>query len=55
MMPEAIAIVCAPKYDQTGFFTLSQNHGLSFIANCHQTGFHPHPKEPPLFQVIMYN
>ncbi|KAK4328152.1 hypothetical protein Pmani_001427 [Petrolisthes manimaculis] len=50
MMPEALAIVCAPKYDETGFFTLSPNHGLSFIANCHQTGFHPHPKEPPLFQ-----
>lgn len=50
MMPEAVAIVCAPKYDETGFFTLSPNHGLSYIANCHQSGFHPHPKEPPLFQ-----
>ncbi|KAK8734298.1 hypothetical protein OTU49_006112 [Cherax quadricarinatus] len=50
MMPEAVAIVCAPKYDETGFFTLSPNHGLPFISNCQQSGFHPHPKEPPLFQ-----
>ncbi|XP_045103475.1 STAM-binding protein-like isoform X2 [Portunus trituberculatus] len=50
MMPEAIAIVCAPKYQETGFFTLSPHHGLPFIAACHQSGFHPHPKEPPLFQ-----
>ncbi|XP_042238031.1 STAM-binding protein-like [Homarus americanus] len=49
MMPEAVAIVCAPKYEETGFFTLTQDHGLPFIANCHQSGFHPHPKEPPLF------
>ncbi|KAK8379390.1 hypothetical protein O3P69_019353 [Scylla paramamosain] len=50
MMPEAIAIVCAPKYKETGFFTLSPHHGLPFIASCQQSGFHPHPKEPPLFQ-----
>lgn len=50
MMPEAIAIVCAPKYNETGFFTLTPNHGLQYIANCRQSGFHPHPKEPPLFQ-----
>ncbi|CAL4151064.1 unnamed protein product, partial [Meganyctiphanes norvegica] len=50
MMPEAIAIVCAPKYDETGYFTLTPNHGLQYIANCRQAGFHPHPKEPPLFQ-----
>ncbi|XP_066939836.1 STAM-binding protein-like isoform X2 [Macrobrachium rosenbergii] len=50
MMPEAVAIVCAPKYDETGYFTLTHNHGLAFIANCQQSGFHPHPKEPPLFQ-----
>ncbi|KAK7069038.1 AMSH-like protease [Halocaridina rubra] len=50
MMPEAVAIVCAPKYNETGYFTLTSNHGLPFIANCQQSGFHPHPKEPPLFQ-----
>lgn len=49
MLPEAIAIVIAPKYNETGFFSLTPDHGLDFIANCTQTGFHPHPKDPPLF------
>ncbi|KAK7574148.1 hypothetical protein V9T40_011339 [Parthenolecanium corni] len=50
MMSEAIAIVCAPRYSQTGFFQLTPDYGLDFIANCQQKGFHPHPSEPPLFQ-----
>ncbi|KAF5305526.1 hypothetical protein FQA39_LY01617 [Lamprigera yunnana] len=49
LMPEAIAIVCAPKYEQTGFFILTPHYGLSFIASCKKSGFHPHPTEPPLF------
>ncbi|GAB0097660.1 STAM-binding protein [Sergentomyia squamirostris] len=49
MMPEALAIVCAPKYQETGFFCLTPNYGLDYIAQCRQTGFHPHPNEPPLF------
>ncbi|KAK7869958.1 hypothetical protein R5R35_013732 [Gryllus longicercus] len=49
MMPEAVAIVCAPRYQENGFFMLTPNYGLDFIANCKQTGFHPHPTEPPLF------
>merc|ERR550532_3717386 len=49
MLPEAIAIVIAPKYNETGFFSLTPDHGLDFIANCRESGFHPHPKEPPLF------
>ncbi|KAK4881390.1 hypothetical protein RN001_004709 [Aquatica leii] len=49
LMPEAIAIVCAPKYEETGFYILTPNHGLSFIASCKKSGFHPHPTEPPLF------
>ncbi|KZC14994.1 PREDICTED: STAM-binding protein-like A [Dufourea novaeangliae] len=49
MMAEAIAIVCAPKYDETGFFTLTPEYGLDFIANCRESGFHPHPTEPPLY------
>lgn len=51
LMPEAIAIVCSPKYNETGFFNLTPNYGLPFIANCRKTGFHPHPTEPPLFMV----
>ncbi|CAG5135339.1 unnamed protein product, partial [Candidula unifasciata] len=49
MMPEAIAIVCSPKYDETGIFTLT-DHGLDVIGSCKQKGFHPHSKEPPLFE-----
>jgi STAM-binding protein len=51
LMPEAIAIVCAPRYNETGFFVLTPNYGLKFIANCRKSGFHPHPTEPPLFMV----
>lgn len=36
---------------RTGFFTLTPNHGLPFIANCRKSGFHPHPTDPPLFTV----
>uniref|UniRef100_A0A336MJ09 CSON001880 protein n=1 Tax=Culicoides sonorensis TaxID=179676 RepID=A0A336MJ09_CULSO len=49
MMPEAIAIVCAPKYQTTGFFCLTPSYGLEYIAQCRQSGFHPHPNDPPLF------
>jgi len=50
MLPEALAIVCSPKYDETGFFSLTRDHGLKEIGRCTQVGFHPHPKEPPLFE-----
>lgn len=33
----------------TGFFCLTPGYGLEYIAQCRQTGFHPHPNEPPLF------
>ncbi|XP_026321988.1 STAM-binding protein-like A [Hyposmocoma kahamanoa] len=49
MMPEAIAIVCAPKYNETGYFALTPDYGMQFIANCRLSGFHPHPNDPPLF------
>ncbi|NXA12473.1 STABP protein, partial [Sapayoa aenigma] len=48
MLPESIAIVCSPKYQETGFFQLTE-HGLEQISSCRQKGFHPHPKDPPLF------
>ncbi len=41
---------------RTGFFYLTPDHGLNFVSSCRQTGFHPHPKEPPLFEVnTMFN
>ncbi|NWU89512.1 STABP protein, partial [Upupa epops] len=48
MLPESIAIVCSPKYQETGFFKLTE-HGLQEISSCRQKGFHPHSREPPLF------
>lgn len=49
MMPEALAIVCSPRYSQTGYYSLTAEYGLDFIANCRQSGFHPHPSDPPLY------
>ena len=34
MMPEAIAIVMAPKFNETGFFVLTPNYGLDYIGGC---------------------
>ncbi|XP_050571745.1 STAM-binding protein isoform X1 [Cygnus atratus] len=51
MLPESIAIVCSPKYQETGFFKLTE-HGLEEISSCRQKGFHPHSKDPPLFTLF---
>ncbi|XP_041088004.1 STAM-binding protein-like A isoform X3 [Polyodon spathula] len=48
MLPESIAIVISPKFNETGYFKLTE-HGMEEISSCKQKGFHPHPKEPPLF------
>ncbi|CAK9145632.1 unnamed protein product [Ilex paraguariensis] len=47
MLPEAIAIVMAPKdtASQHGIFHLSDPSGVSVIRNCQERGFHPH-EEP---------
>lgn len=50
LMPEAIAIVCAPKYNTTGIYRLTPSYGLNYITSCTKSGFHPHPKNPPLFE-----
>jgi len=44
MMPESIAIVCAPsKNPSWGVFRLTDPPGMPAILNCRQTGiFHPH-------------
>uniref|UniRef100_A0A3Q4BHF7 MPN domain-containing protein n=1 Tax=Mola mola TaxID=94237 RepID=A0A3Q4BHF7_MOLML len=47
MLPEAIAIVCSPKFN-IGYFRLT-DRGTEEISTCKQKGFHPHSKEPPLF------
>jgi len=44
MMPESIAIVCAPsKNPSWGVFRLTDPPGMQSVLNCRQTGlFHPH-------------
>ncbi|KAJ1997062.1 hypothetical protein GGI04_005542, partial [Coemansia thaxteri] len=44
MLPEAIAIVCAPKHDpRFGIFRLTDPAGIDVIQNCKQkAAFHPH-------------
>ena len=44
MLPESIAIVCAPsKSPDHGIFRLTDPPGKQAILNCHQPGiFHPH-------------
>ncbi|KAM8973253.1 STAM-binding protein [Pelodytes ibericus] len=48
MLPESIAIVCSPKFHETGFFKLT-DYGMKEIGDCREKGFHPHCKDPPLF------
>ncbi|XP_054719582.1 STAM-binding protein-like [Uloborus diversus] len=50
MMPEAIAIVCAPKYENTSIFSLTPDYGVDYISQCRQKGFHPHPNEPVIYE-----
>ncbi|XP_076024020.1 AMSH-like protease [Genypterus blacodes] len=53
MLPEAIAIVCAPKHNDTGVFRLSSS-GMMEVSVCRLKGFHPHSKDPPLFTVCKH-
>ncbi|KAG9043299.1 hypothetical protein FS837_009762 [Tulasnella sp. UAMH 9824] len=48
MLPEAFAIVCAPKSNPSfGIFRLTDPPGLQIIMNCNdQRTFHPHPDKP---------
>ncbi|XP_034147936.1 AMSH-like protease isoform X1 [Esox lucius] len=53
MLPEAIAIVCSPKHNDTGVFRLT-SCGMGEVASCRLKGFHPHSKEPPLFSICRH-
>ncbi|XP_008797799.2 AMSH-like ubiquitin thioesterase 1 [Phoenix dactylifera] len=48
MLPEAIAIVMAPKDSSRthGIFRLTSPGGMSVIRQCQQRGFHPHKEAP---------
>ncbi|XP_035185724.1 AMSH-like protease isoform X2 [Oxyura jamaicensis] len=50
MLPEAIAIVCSPKHNDTGIFRLT-NAGMLEVSACKKKGFHPHTKDPRLFNL----
>ncbi|KAG0230556.1 hypothetical protein BGW41_002502 [Actinomortierella wolfii] len=58
MLPEAIAIVCAPKHDKEygkffnfyGVFRLTDPPGLQVITNCREKAlFHQHPGEDNIY------
>jgi len=52
MMPEAISIVCAPKYNESNFFFLTPDHGLQVIADCKFfSGFHTHNTDGDIYTV----
>ncbi|XP_030631325.1 AMSH-like protease [Chanos chanos] len=53
MLPEAIAIVCSPKHNDTGVFRLTSS-GMGEVAGCRMKGFHPHSKDPPLFTICKH-
>ncbi|XP_014318022.1 AMSH-like protease isoform X2 [Myotis lucifugus] len=53
MLPEAIAIVCSPKHNDTGIFRLT-SAGMLEVSTCKKKGFHPHTKEPRLFSVCKH-
>ncbi|XP_040202001.1 STAM-binding protein isoform X1 [Rana temporaria] len=48
MLPESIAIVSSPKFNETGIFRLT-DYGMKEVGECRQKGFHPHCRDPPLF------
>ncbi|KAI9251326.1 hypothetical protein EDC94DRAFT_622118 [Helicostylum pulchrum] len=52
MLPEAVAIVCAPNNNPDfGVFRLTSPEGLKEITNCKATSsFHPHPDTSILYQ-----
>ncbi|XP_028914981.1 AMSH-like protease [Ornithorhynchus anatinus] len=53
MLPEAIAIVCSPKHNDTGIFRLT-NAGMLEVSACKKKGFHPHTKDPRLFNICKH-
>ncbi|XP_030058924.1 AMSH-like protease isoform X1 [Microcaecilia unicolor] len=53
MLPEAIAIVCSPKHNDTGIFRLT-NAGMLEVSACKKKGFHPHSKDPRQFNICTH-
>lgn len=53
MLPESIAIVCAPKHNETTAFCLTPA-GMLEVSTCRKKSFHPHSKEPALYQTCKH-
>ncbi|VDL57388.1 unnamed protein product [Hymenolepis diminuta] len=49
MLPEAIAVVCSPRFNEIEYFSLTPDYGLGFILQCQQTGFHEHSATSDLY------
>lgn len=50
MLPEAIAIVCSPKFNDIQCFSLTPDYGIKLIRQCRQVGFHSHNHSSPLYE-----
>ncbi|VDP87808.1 unnamed protein product [Echinostoma caproni] len=50
MLPEAISIVCSPKFNEVAAFSLNPGIGIPFVRQCKESGFHPHPKAVPIYE-----
>jgi len=50
LLPEAISIVCAPRYNQIGYFNITPGQAMDYLKNCKAKGFHDHPAGFPLYQ-----
>ncbi|XP_045214573.1 STAM-binding protein-like [Mercenaria mercenaria] len=54
LMPEAVAIVVSPKFNETGVFMLTPDRGLPEVARCSKRGHHEHTKHPPVFETCSH-
>lgn len=50
MLPEAVSVVCSPKYHENKIFNLTVDHGLRIISACRSTGFHLHAEDQILYE-----
>ena len=48
LLPEAVAVVCAPRYGTNKWFRLTPK-GLNIVENCSLRGFHEHASKAKLF------
>jgi STAM-binding protein len=57
LMPEAIAIVCAPsKEPSLGVFRLTDPPGIQIISSCnHPDMFHTHPRNDEIYEAVDTN